>query len=1124
MERNMKLKEVTQWVEASGVLPPAPWCNGDWQSVMALLARLLADNLIQRKQSQEMVDVTFKIAFDSMMQLAQDVLGIPMLVTEADLPAAAPGVNLALLTTIVCIKSSVDIEPKIIKKAIIPKLVFEARNSVARKEQLTVDCAICMQHVFIIERIVVDHVIYHRKCFTCARCDEILRNGLYRQLKSGKFECIEHWPQAILSNVEKQKMVDVRSNRESHHHHPKQKPPTPPKPKNLLSASAIKRPSFISNANPPEVLYEEVSGNYENNHFATVVTSNSSTATELTSAISENIPSDHSTVPETTDAVTVESVCEEGMEKVTVEDEKITSSEIESDCVRLHMRKANENVAIKQSKLELFGNKVNDYGQRKRDEERRVVEKDSSLIVKVAAVCDHEVVPSSQLQAPVPPPRPKRRSILLLTSTDVASSKGASVTPTPESVVSSDFNQQKPTPRPRIVKTFDSKSLQRTNDAAVTSDGVWLNSSTCPNQPPLISNQNSDHTIPKSAVSSVVDYPNFLNPFGSDDDNDNDDDEVGVDSFNHFGSLLSLKESADDSDDSYDKSLNPFDDSDLEAVSMTTSTTTRSREVLNTRSVSKNNSVVSAARSGKKSPLVAQRLPGVSNRPKSQPPPPPKPPRPSLADSPSPSSALLSSTNLNNNSSQSAIMTLPRIKSKQQHIPVRRKIIFTETEHENSGDDNDDDKNLQLEAIMDRVRGIDKELDVIELNGKCIEKELLFAIEQNGSEWVKNRRVDDWITVIERRCELDRRQSAYIMKWLERYLNEIHSDTEYQLRCLIENVATADRAPFNVEREAKLLELLVEIINEKNRLIESKIDSSAIIDCSSSSIGIMQNEKDETAKKRIKKRLKKLRRKIMAFGGKMSSREMMNIDFESIRTGVVFDEGMGRVVPPNLLYGATAAQSPKSQMNGYEIVIEQTWDGHPVTHDPIRVRMEWHFERQPGRPHKRCVRVLLESPLFDDPDPPPQLPGICPGLWNYEVVELFFANAKKQYLEVEVGPHGHWLCVLLDGVRKPFNTGEELQLEVQNTFVGGDIWRCCFDIPLAYFPAGVETFNAYAIHGSGEERVYEAYSPVTDGSYDEPDFHRLQFFKRIDIRRLIPEGFNSSSYNDLKYGDVWEGR
>ncbi|VDM43781.1 unnamed protein product [Toxocara canis] len=228
-------------------------------------------------------------------------------------------------------------------------------------------------------------------------------------------------------------------------------------------------------------------------------------------------------------------------------------------------------------------------------------------------------------------------------------------------------------------------------------------------------------------------------------------------------------------------------------------------------------------------------------------------------------------------------------------------------------------------------------------------------------------------------------------------------------------------------------------------------------------------------------------------------------------------------VHTNFLFIANIWLRIRPPITGYDLAIEQTWDGHPVAHDPIRIHMEWYFERRPGKPHKRVVKVFVESPLFDDPEAPPELPGVCPGLWNYEVIELFFANAKKQYLEVEVGPHGHWLCILHDGIRRPFNTGEELQLEVQNMFVGST-WRCVFEIPLAYFPAGVQTFNAYGIHGSGENRFYEAFTPVTDGSYEAPDFHRLEFFKKIDITRIIPEGFNNTSYDDLRYGDLWGGR
>ncbi|GFT37881.1 UPF0462 protein C4orf33 [Trichonephila clavipes] len=39
-------------------------------------------------------------------------------------------------------------------------------------------------------------------------------------------------------------------------------------------------------------------------------------------------------------------------------------------------------------------------------------------------------------------------------------------------------------------------------------------------------------------------------------------------------------------------------------------------------------------------------------------------------------------------------------------------------------------------------------------------------------------------------------------------------------------------------------------------------------------------------------------------------------------------------------------------------------------------------------------------------------------------------------------------------------------------------WRGIASIPKTYFPPGVNRFNAYAIHGSGDGRQYEALFPV----------------------------------------------
>lgn len=694
----MKLKAVAQWAEAAGASPP-PWINGDWQTLMSVLARLLADNLIQRKHSEEMVDVTFKIAFDSMMQLAQDVLGIPLLVTEADLPSSLPNLNLALLTALVCIKSSVDVEPKAIRKVVVPKLVFEARYS-ARRDQSAVTCAICAQHVFIIERIVVDHVIYHRKCFKCSRCDELLRHGLFRQTK-GTFECIQHWPVAVLGQ---EKLNTSR--------HPKAKPPPPPKPKNL--ANPVPQPAVI-----PEIVYEEACEN-------------------------DPVKKAEVTVSEPDEVV-------RNLDNAYIDTDK-SASKLEA-FGGLRNRRDMPVVILPENTVEVDEKGEMTQGNEQEIVRMRIVEKTN------ASMSAAEVVPDDPSTAPIPPPRPKRRSMLLNAS------------PSP---LRTQHLPDKPVPMPRSTN-IDKLSL---------------------------AGERSRSASPQCAKTiSVVDYPDFLNPFGSDDE-----------------------ESANESD-SYDETLNPFGSDSDDEVSNAGAEMKASLSVI--------------PPNGTRSPVTP--LPGISNRPKSQPPPPPKPPRPLLEAA----------------SAQSAFVTLPRPKkncrSPLATIPTRRKIIFTENECDE----------LSIESIMDRVRVLDKEMDVVEVNGKCIEKELLFTIEQNGCEWVKNRRVDDWIDVVEKRCELDRQQSAYIMKWLEKYLNEVHSDTEYQLRCLIESVA--EKTPFDVEREAKLLELLVEIINQKNRLIESRIDSSALID-----FGGNQAEKNETSKKRIKKRLKKLRKKVKMYAKEKS--------------------------------------------------------------------------------------------------------------------------------------------------------------------------------------------------------------------------------------------------------------
>lgn len=48
-------------------------------------------------------------------------------------------------------------------------------------------------------------------------------------------------------------------------------------------------------------------------------------------------------------------------------------------------------------------------------------------------------------------------------------------------------------------------------------------------------------------------------------------------------------------------------------------------------------------------------------------------------------------------------------------------------------------------------------------------------------------------------------------------------------------------------------------------------------------------------------------------------------------------------------------------------------------------------------------------------------------------------------------------------------------------------WTGYARIPEDYFPPDVDKFNAYAIHGTNENRMYESLYPAECGKHLEPD-------------------------------------
>lgn len=167
-----------------------------------------------------------------------------------------------------------------------------------------------------------------------------------------------------------------------------------------------------------------------------------------------------------------------------------------------------------------------------------------------------------------------------------------------------------------------------------------------------------------------------------------------------------------------------------------------------------------------------------------------------------------------------------------------------------------------------------------------------------------------------------------------------------------------------------------------------------------------------------------------------------------------------------------------SQFTPAPLVIDRCFDGKPFAQ-----RYELSIARD-----LRSVAVVIDAPYFADP-PPEAAEGRLWKLWEHEVVELFIAGADHEYIELEFGPHGHYLMLRLRGVRQIVD--EHLRPQSLKVALGDDRWRCVAVFSRTLLPAEPHRINAYAIHGQNP-RTHCAWS--TDDARGALDFHRLELF------------------------------
>ena len=102
--------------------------------------------------------------------------------------------------------------------------------------------------------------------------------------------------------------------------------------------------------------------------------------------------------------------------------------------------------------------------------------------------------------------------------------------------------------------------------------------------------------------------------------------------------------------------------------------------------------------------------------------------------------------------------------------------------------------------------------------------------------------------------------------------------------------------------------------------------------------------------------------------------------------------------------------------------IETQWNSVPIDHSNS---VEVSIQSTDGG-----IIMKVKAPFFDDPAPT-EPAGSLMGLWNYEVVEMFFLNNKDEYVEVELGPHGHYIVLLLKGQSNSIKDSLPLKFNAQ---------------------------------------------------------------------------------------------
>jgi hypothetical protein len=198
------------------------------------------------------------------------------------------------------------------------------------------------------------------------------------------------------------------------------------------------------------------------------------------------------------------------------------------------------------------------------------------------------------------------------------------------------------------------------------------------------------------------------------------------------------------------------------------------------------------------------------------------------------------------------------------------------------------------------------------------------------------------------------------------------------------------------------------------------------------------------------------------------------------------------------------------------IVISKQWDG---AHTSTRAAVVTFALEKSGD-----ISILIDAPFHNDPAPSAPV-GPCLDLINHELIQVFvgigeFPVAPEgekadysgvQYLELGVGPHGHFYARMFSGEANFALCDSQLQFPAPKVMINSseDCWNSEIRIPVSYVPEPEYhhtqnslkwMINAFASHGGLETEANRETMALSPLPGPEKNLHQLACFVPVVLK------------------------